>query len=471
MAKSANAYVKIIVSSNVKQAMSEFSQAHPKLAKFGGAIKKIGVVGGLAIGALIASFFALKRALQDCLSAYEKHMVQLVQMRRVTGLSMRATSRLSGAMRLSGVDAGKAATGIGFFAKNLDAARQGTAAYSNVFARLRVDLRDGAGGFRSLEEVLADTRARFSEMKDPAERTALAIKLFGRGGRDLLPWLTQSADKIREFAQYIKDVGLEMSERSLKAFSKYRENQRKMSLAWEAIKVNAAAALVPVIDWMMPYLIELVKRASGWLGRFRDLAEKKGLGKALEEMVPPLKVIGDKLRDARRWWNRNRESIDEVAAAIGAVLGKLAELAGWLHKHKDAINAAFGWMFKSVNTGVYALKTAYDYAVKLKNALKGSGNFSGGGGHGRGGGGGGAGMATGGIASGPMSGYKATLHGTELVVPLNGNPFKPKFTDFGEGACDTVVNVYLDGALIEKHVSRRQEQKLIRARRTWAWST
>ena len=31
------------------------------------------------------------------------------------------------------------------------------------------------------------------------------------------------------------------------------------------------------------------------------------------------------------------------------------------------------------------------------------------------------GFADGGIASGPMSGYNATLHGTEAVIPLNGD--------------------------------------------------
>ena len=52
MAKSANAYVKIIVSSNIKQAMSDFKAAHPTLSKFGGMIKKVGLIGAAAFAVM-----------------------------------------------------------------------------------------------------------------------------------------------------------------------------------------------------------------------------------------------------------------------------------------------------------------------------------------------------------------------------------------------------------------------------------
>ena len=56
------------------------------------------------------------------------------------------------------------------------------------------------------------------------------------------------------------------------------------------------------------------------------------------------------------------------------------------------------------------------------------------------------GMAVGGIASGPESGYTATLHGTEAVVPLGNDRTIPvKFSTTGTGATSNVtVNVNME---------------------------
>jgi hypothetical protein len=80
----------------------------------------------------------------------------------------------------------------------------------------------------------------------------------------------------------------------------------------------------------------------------------------------------------------------------------------------------------------------------LANALAGglSGLFGGGGPHVSTSGGSTTafGMATGGIASGPSSGYPALLHGTEAVVPLSGGRSIPVELKNGGGDVQVVVN-------------------------------
>ena len=74
---------------------------------------------------------------------------------------------------------------------------------------------------------------------------------------------------------------------------------------------------------------------------------------------------------------------------------------------------------------------------------------------------------TGGTFTGPKTGYPAVLHGTETVVahdsPEKGLAALAKqgFLGFGGGG-DTIVNVYLDGRLIERQVTKRQSERQAR---------
>lgn len=302
--------------------------------------------------------------------AYESWMADIIKTQRLTGLSAESASRLNAQMQLSGVASAKAQTGLTIFAKGLDTARQGGKAMVTTFARLHVSLRDTHGRLRPLNVVLEESRQRLARIKDPATRAGIASKLFGRGFREMLPWITRSKEQIREFTRWSDELGLTMTQKAVKAFGAYRENQRKMSFLWQAIKVNWYAALVPLINKAMPSLIRGIYTAARWLGRFRNLVEKKGWSRAFEQMIPGGKKLKEQIYSA---WNN------------------LKKFGQYIHDHRREISAGLSAIARTALAIARALDTACRFADRLNRIVHGASRFSGGGGGGGGGGRSGAG--------------------------------------------------------------------------------
>jgi hypothetical protein len=340
MAKSSNAYVKIIVSSNIRSAMSDFAKAHPKLAAFGRAAKTAGILAAAGMAMAAAAIGVLIVQILRAKDTYEDWLQKLDDFQDVTDLSAKTTSLLAAQFRLADVDIASAQRSIGIFTRRLGEARQGMTAPTEAFERLGVAINEVDGTIRPLEDVLLDVRGRLSEMEDPAQRAAIAAKLFGRSWEGMADWIDKSNKEIAKYTEWAKELGMIMGERSMKAFRQYRENQRKLAFAWDAIKINAYAALVPLINKMMPRIIDLIARATGWMKRFREKAEKKGLEKAFEDMAPWVLSVRDALLKAWDYAKKLGSYIvahkDDIVSALQAIADVARGIAAALKAAKDA---------------------------------------------------------------------------------------------------------------------------------------
>lgn len=489
--KTANAYVKIIVSSNIKKAMGDFASAHPKLAKFGAALKKVGVMGAIAFAAIGVAIAGVVKALMSAKRSYETYMQSLDDLQDVTRMSAGATSELAFQLRMSDVDAGTAAKAMGLFTKNLGRARitikqaqremkyldKGSASYADqlerindriydaggAFTELGIDLQDANGNARSAEQILFEVRERLHEIPDAARRGTLAAQIFGRGWAGLTDWFDKSNKAIERYIKWTDQLGLKMSEQAMGAFQKYKQNQHKLEVGWEAIKVNAYAALVPLINDLMPKVIKLIWGAAGWMGRFRKLVEKKGWGQAFEEMVPGGKKVVAILGDAKRWWDNNRSAIQKTVVQVGKLLVSLGEFAKWVSDHKGPVTAGIRMMFdfssyyKSLALILVKLQeivSFIDSHATLKKFLIGGDIPI-------------PKDAEGGIVTSPRLSITGEA-GPEAIVPLTNPARAAEILDAAGLTGSTIVNVFLDGKLIEKQVTKRQSERLRRLERAYA---
>jgi len=339
-----------------------------KMAKVGMAIAAVGVMALMAaIAGLIGFLFKAK-------AAYESWMGDLVKLKRIPGLTAKGASVLAGTLRLCGVEAGKAQISFGFFAKALDTARQGTSKTVTPFQRLHIALKDSHGRLRTLSELLPVVRTRLSHITDVSRRAGIASKLFGKAYQDMLPWLTKGAKKIQEYAKFTKSLGMEMGAKALKNFSAYRENQKKMSFAWEAIKINAYGALVPMMNLLAGPVVRALAKAAGWMGKFRRISEKKGLKTAAEQMIPGFRKLESVARTvlhflqkqwpkAMAWIKENGPGIKSALMGIGSALAKVGswtvKVSAWMKKHKTVVAAlkmAYAMMNPPLSMSITLLK-------------------------------------------------------------------------------------------------------------------
>ncbi|PLU75843.1 hypothetical protein BMJ22_21050, partial [Sinorhizobium medicae] len=89
-------------------------------------------------------------------------------------------SRLKYAADLSGVSIEGVANGFKKLSTNMADAAGGNKTAAEVFTQLGVAATNADGSLRSSSAVLLDVADKFAAMEDGAQKTALAVQLFGR---------------------------------------------------------------------------------------------------------------------------------------------------------------------------------------------------------------------------------------------------------------------------------------------------
>ena len=334
-----------VMSQSFKQLIrGDFRGAGSSLKQLGGSFGSLGKMAGIAGLAVGVAIVGIIGQILKAQRAYEDWMQKLDDFQDVAGTTAKATSLIAFQARMADVDVGALSRGVAIFTKTLDGARRGVEMNAEPFRRLGIELRDNEGKLRSLDDVLLEARDKLSEIEDQTKRNGIAAKLFGRGFADMADWLDKSAAEMQEYTEWAEELGMVMGKKSMDAFQEYRKNQRKVSVGWDAIKINAYAALVPLINDIMPKVIAVIWKGAEWVKTFRKLIDRKGWGKAFDDMVPG----GRKIRDAVKvLWEKAKafgsyivehkgeikrafQDIAAVAKAISDALGKAVSFARWL---------------------------------------------------------------------------------------------------------------------------------------------
>lgn len=133
--------------------------------------------------------------------------------------------------------------------------------HGKEFRALGIDTQDADKALRQI----ADT---FKSMPDGMEKTALAIKLFGRSGAELIPLLNQgsagldeAAEKSRKYAEAMKTLAPEAD--------KYGDSLSEMSILAQAAAANIAGPLVGALNGWTKDTFEAIKIAGSFTEMLR----------------------------------------------------------------------------------------------------------------------------------------------------------------------------------------------------------
>jgi ribosomal protein L12E/L44/L45/RPP1/RPP2 len=181
----------------------------------------------LSVGALVA---AGKAALDTA--------DNLSKLSQKTGISVESLSLLKPIAEQSGVSLEGLAKGMQKLATAMVEAAGGSKEQVEAFSRLGVSVKDAAGQLRPTEDVLLDLADAFAAMPDGAEKSALAVKLFGKSGVELIPFLNQGRAGIEQLKQKFKELGLEISGDTAKAAEKFNDTLDTVKQALSGIAMK-----------------------------------------------------------------------------------------------------------------------------------------------------------------------------------------------------------------------------------------
>jgi hypothetical protein len=109
-------------------------------------------------------------------------------------------------------------------------AEAGLKTYTREFDRLGVDIKDQQGNLKDTTTLFAEMADAITALPTDAERTAVAMKLMGRTGTQLLPMLKEGTEGINAMMQEMRDLGGVMDDELVEASAEFIDNQRRMEV-------------------------------------------------------------------------------------------------------------------------------------------------------------------------------------------------------------------------------------------------
>jgi len=153
---------------------------------------------------------------------------------------------------------------LGTAFRNLsNAAVEPTKQTTAAFTALGVSVMDGAGNFKSANDLFFDTTAALAGMGDETKRNALAQDLLGRSALELKPLFANGAAAVAEQRKELMGLNVISHETITQA--------DRVSDTWKGVGLRFLAATEPLLKVLLPALEKLtdwVTKGIDWFGKF-----------------------------------------------------------------------------------------------------------------------------------------------------------------------------------------------------------
>jgi len=208
----------------------------------------------------------------DVVKEFAGHVNEMAQGADRAGVSVEFFSQLAGVAERVGVSGQSAGEALIFLNRNMFEASQGSKEAGEGFAALGISAQ-------FIKQHLGDTEGMFGKVlgalhniPTAAERGAIAMKLFGRGGADMGPMLALSSEQINNMVGSMQQFGATVTTEEAKSAAAFRELGVDFKEMWEGIK---KAVAVPILGYLQQHAEEI----KNTMLEFGDIAR---------EVLPPV---------------------------------------------------------------------------------------------------------------------------------------------------------------------------------------
>lgn len=155
-------------------------------------------------------------------------------------------------------------TSLGKLGKNISEAAGGTGDAKDAFRAMGIDITDSNGKLKTSEEIIKAVADKFKGMQDGATKTALAMKIFGKSGANMVPLLNQGSAAISALQEEARKMGLQIDTETAKSAEVFNDNMTRLKESAHGLGMGIAKDLLP---WLAKTSEEILKAytASGKL--------------------------------------------------------------------------------------------------------------------------------------------------------------------------------------------------------------
>jgi hypothetical protein len=201
-------------------------------------------VAGAAAGAAAALVAADAAFIGIAVHAAE-NANKIYEMSQKTGVAVETLSAFSAVGKIFGVNAEEMGKALEKMNKSAFAAASASDGAKTAYGRLGIAVKDANGQLRPTSDLLLDVSEKFSNMPDGVAKTAYAMQIFGKAGADMIPFLNEGKDGIKEYTEAAEKMGAVLTEQSAAAAHQFTKDLSLMQLSITGVENKIMSALVP----------------------------------------------------------------------------------------------------------------------------------------------------------------------------------------------------------------------------------
>lgn len=138
-------------------------------------------------------------------------------------------------------------------------AAQGSEEMIALFDDLKIEFEDADGNLRNVSDVFDDLADKFAGMRGDSDKLALALKLLGGAGADLIPLLNKGSDGIAKFKEEARAAGLTISSETAHAAHEFTQNLERLSAQFGLAGYQLTEALLPGLNEFAEQILVLAR--------------------------------------------------------------------------------------------------------------------------------------------------------------------------------------------------------------------
>jgi len=211
---------------------------------------------GAAIGtAFVAAAAATAYFVKSSIDAADAS----IKTAQAVGLTVEAYSSLAFAADLSGVSQEELGTALTKLSRQAADAAGGSATAGAAFKALGISVTEVGGAVKDSDKLLAEIADKFRGYADGAEKTALAVEIFGRAGAKLIPLLNAGAGGIEDLRREAAALGVVLDTQTAKAAEQFNDDLSRLGATLRGFGNAIAADALPALNEFNALLLDLAR--------------------------------------------------------------------------------------------------------------------------------------------------------------------------------------------------------------------
>ena len=175
------------------------------------------------------------------------------------GVATERFQQFAFAAELAMVPMGQARRGFQQLQQKAFFAAQGMKEGLDGFNAIGVAFKDSSGQLRSAEDLMFDLADRFSEMEDGTLKTAIANRLMGETGAQMIPMLNQGSKALRRQMQELKEYNSIIGTPMAKRMEVLNDSMFRLGKVFLGIRVQLASKVIPVFNLIVGNVLKWVR--------------------------------------------------------------------------------------------------------------------------------------------------------------------------------------------------------------------